>query len=348
MKIKFLLFCALALLSIQITFAQTPINSVPVSELKNVSSNESKDEKPEMQRAGYLVGPGDTITGKVLNEPQFDFVARIGEDGKFQVPFFDKTIMAKCRTEKELRSDVTQLLSKYLKSPLVSVSVSERKSRQPAIVYGEVRQAQKYEFTARKYRLLELLAMSGGVTEKAGGEIQIFHTQPPLCEEAYEDGTGTVNLNSDNLQDFPYRLYSLSTVEKGTAQSNPVIYPGDIVVVKEAPPVYVLGETNSVGKVIVPEGGLTLTQAVANMGGIRSGTKVKEIKIYRMKPNSKEKDIISVNYDAIKKGTQKDVMLSPYDIVEVGKAKKSITEELLDVVKGAGKSVVTSLPVLIL
>jgi protein involved in polysaccharide export with SLBB domain len=42
---------------------------------------------PEEQR-GYLVGPGDEITGRVLGESQFDFVATIDDDGKFQVPFF--------------------------------------------------------------------------------------------------------------------------------------------------------------------------------------------------------------------------------------------------------------------
>ena len=41
---------------------------------------------------GYLIGPGDEITGKVLGEKEFDFVATVDEDGKIEVPFFDKPV----------------------------------------------------------------------------------------------------------------------------------------------------------------------------------------------------------------------------------------------------------------
>ncbi|MEJ7699966.1 MAG: hypothetical protein WKF71_10025 [Pyrinomonadaceae bacterium] len=67
-------------------------------------------------------------------------------------------------------------------------------------------------------------------------------------------------------------------------------------------------------------------QALAMVGGVRREAKTKDIKIYRLKANSKDRETISVNYDSIKKGQQKDVMLEPYDIVEVDKAKKSIQQ----------------------
>ncbi len=62
----------------------------------------------ESQQA-YLIGPGDEITTKILGEPQFDFVATVDQDGKIEVPFFDKPIVATCRTERELRADVSKL-----------------------------------------------------------------------------------------------------------------------------------------------------------------------------------------------------------------------------------------------
>jgi len=37
---------------------------------------------------GYMLGPGDEITGKVLGEPQFDFVATIDADGRRCIPQF--------------------------------------------------------------------------------------------------------------------------------------------------------------------------------------------------------------------------------------------------------------------
>ena len=38
-------------------------------------------------------------------------VARtVDEDGKIEVPFFDKPVVAKCRSERELRADISALL----------------------------------------------------------------------------------------------------------------------------------------------------------------------------------------------------------------------------------------------
>ncbi len=196
MKKKFWLFAALMLGLFQAGFGQS-VSTVPTKTISDATP-------PEIQRSGYLVGPGDEITGKILGESQFDFVATIDEDGKFQVPFFNQSVMAKCKTERELTNNVTQLLSKYLKTPLVSVNVTKRESRPPVSIYGEVVKAQQVTLN-RKARLLELLALAGGVTEKSGGAIQVFHTQPPMCEEEYEDGTAGANNSLDAL----YRVYSV-------------------------------------------------------------------------------------------------------------------------------------------
>src|SRR5690349_15847678 len=129
---------------------------------------------------GYLIGPGDEITGKVLGEPQFDFVATVDENGKIEVPFFDDPITAKCLSERELRIEVTRLLAKYLKKPDLSLRVTDRKSRPPVSVYGEVRQQQQFILTRRAY-LLELLTVAGGESDKSGGMVTVFRTRPPMC-----------------------------------------------------------------------------------------------------------------------------------------------------------------------
>ena len=72
------------------------------------------------------------------------------------------------------------------------------------------------------------------------------------------------------------------------------------------------------------------------LGGVTRNAKTKDIKIYRLKPDSKDRTIVSVNLDTIKKGEQKDVMLEPYDIVEVDKTKDSFLQILLKAVTGAG------------
>lgn len=302
----------------------------------------AQDIPVDMQKAkGYQLYPGDEVTGKVLGEEQFDFVATVDEDGNIQVPFFDKPVVAKCRTERELRADVTQLLSKYLRSPQLSLRITERKSRPPATIYGEVRAPQQV-LLMRKATLVELLAFSGGVTEEAGGMIQVFRTRKPLCDDGAEETIW--KSDSNDPTSVPSRTYSLASVKLGKEDSNPIIYPGDVIVVQRAAPVYVTGEVVSPQGIYLKEGGMTLTEAIAKIGGVRREAKTKDIKIYRLKnSNSKEREIIAANYDLIKKGEQKDPLLQPYDIIEVDKARDGIAESILKIVAGAGRNAVSSI-----
>ena len=289
---------------------------------------------------GYMVGPGDEITGKVLGEPQFDFVATVDEDGKIEVPFFDKPVVAKCRSERELRADISALLAKYLRNPQISVRVTERKSRPPATIYGEVNKPQEITLM-RKATLVEILAISGGVKDEAGGMIQVFRTRAPLCSDGRDDSDWKVT--GGDATDVPSRMYSLASVKLGKEEANPVIYPGDVIVVQKASPVYVTGEVVAPQGIYLKEGGMTLTEAIAKIGGVRREAKTKDIKIYRLKPNSKDREVIAANYDLIKKGQQKDLMLEPYDIIEVDKAKKSIGQTILEVVTGAARTGLSSM-----
>ena len=280
---------------------------------------------------GYMLGPGDEVTGKVLGEPQFDFVATIDVDGRLEVPFVEKPIMAKCKTESELRIEITQLLKKYLKSPQIAVRVSKRDSRPPVSIYGEVRQGSMQVPLSRRAFLLELISFAGGETEKSGGMIQVFRTRPPICTEPGQVDWGPKT--ADGI-DVPSRMYSLAAMRRGREEANPEIFPGDIIVVQKAAPVYVTGEVIKPGEMNIPEGGLPLMQAVAMANGMTREAKIKDIKIYRRKPGVPQPQVIAANYDQIRKGTQKDVMLEPFDIVEVGKARKSIGDIFYDMLTG--------------
>lgn len=318
MKLKVLFLFVLAFLISQVSFAQETIVT-------------------EDGQRGYLIGPGDVITIKVLGEKDFEVESvTVDEDGKIEVPFSKISVLAKCRTEKELRADVTKLLTVYLRNPQTTVYVKERKSRPPATVYGEVKQPQQVVLT-RKATLRELLAFSGGVTKEASGMIQITRTQPLLCSEGNDEDWKTF---SDSGIGFPSRLYSLSSLR----EANPTIYPGDIIDVQKAAPIYVVGEIMRPGEMYMPEGGLPLMQAIAMASGMTREAKTKEIKVYRRKQGSAQPEVISVNYDLIKKGEQKDLMLEPFDIVEVGKSQKSVFDIILDIATGGARNL-ANLPV---
>ncbi|CAN5132686.1 polysaccharide biosynthesis/export family protein [soil metagenome] len=292
------------------------------------------------QQKGYLIGPGDEIEGKIQGEEQFNFKATIDENGKFQVPFVDNGVMAKCRTENDLKKDVTQLLSKYLKSPLVSVNVTKR-NRPPVMVYGEVRNPQPVG-VYRKATLLELLSVAGGATKDAGGTVQVFRPTPPLCDDANE--AAHWKPESDDSADIPSRIYTISNLKSGEEEANPIIYPGDLIFVKKAPPVYVIGEVNALREISITEKGLSLMEAISQAGGVNREAKTKNIIIHRLKDNSKDRELIAVNYDLIKKGKENDVILQPEDIIVVDKAKKSIGQTILEIATGSVRSFSNVLP----
>jgi polysaccharide export outer membrane protein len=279
---------------------------------------------------GYTLGPGDVVTGKVLGEPQFDFEATVDADGKIGIPFVEKPIMARCKTEGELRIEVTELLKKFLKSPQVSLRATQRNSRPPVSIYGEVRSQGKFDLTRRVY-LLELIAYSGGETEKSGGMVQIFRPRPPICAEPGASDWGPTAADGSSV---PSKMYSLASLRQGREDANPEVLPGDIIVVGKAAPVYITGEVIKPGEMNIPEGGLPLMQAVAMAAGMNREAKTKSIKIYRRKTGAPQPEIIAVNYDMIRKGQAKDVMLEPFDIVEVGKANKSIGQIFMELLTG--------------
>ncbi|HEY0077547.1 MAG TPA: polysaccharide biosynthesis/export family protein [Pyrinomonadaceae bacterium] len=268
----------------------------------------------------YLLGPGDVLDLRVFNEPQFSDKLQVSDEGYVEVPFVG-AIPARCRTDVEVRKDITTALTKFLRSPQVSLRITEAKSRPPAVVFGAVREAARVEMK-RRVRLLDLLAFSGGVTEQAGGDIQIFHTEPVMCPEREPEAAAAAALEQQaktaeaGAVEGSFTVYKLADLKLGKIEANPIIRPGDIIIVRDAPPVYVTGAVNSPTGLYLREK-LPLSRAIAMVGGTRKGAKTSDVRIYRLKPGTQEQEIVRVNYDDIKKQKQPDMMLQAYDVIEV-------------------------------
>jgi polysaccharide export outer membrane protein len=250
----------------------------------------------------------------------------VDEDGKIQLPYVDEPVMAGCKTERELQSEVADKWSKFLKNPQINLRVTQRLSRPPISVMGEVAKEAPFDLT-RRTSLLEVLSAAGGATNENGGTVQLIRTRPPVCAspEAMEDWK-----RETAGEGVAVRIYSLAAVNTGSTDANPEVLPGDIINVPKAAPVYVTGEVKKAGELPLSANGLPLTQAIAMANGNTNEAKTKDVKIYRRKQGSVQPEVLVANLEAIKKGTEKDIMLQPYDIVEVGKAKKSIGQILID------------------
>lgn len=305
-------FLLTALLAVSV-FAQDGATTAPPPASPNVPGDSSVDLQGVR---GYLLGPGDVITVKVFGEPQLDGEIEVRDDGSIEFPFIDKPIVAMCRTDHAIRDDIILGLSRLIRDPQVSVRIKERRSRPPAVVFGAVRVPQRIQMQ-RRVRLLDILAFSGGVVkEQAGNTVMVKHTVPLLCSETGPEPAPTP---AAVLDDDDFAVYDLTDLAVGKTEANPYVNPGDIVIVPEAPPVYITGA------VIAPQGvrlreHLSLTQALAMVGGVRKEAKKRDITIRRLKPNSSNREAISVNFEAIQKQQQQDVELQAYDIVEVGEA----------------------------
>jgi polysaccharide export outer membrane protein len=339
MKAKQYLIVAIACISLLagLTHAQEPQQQQTAP--PSTSSSSSMDIQGSKS---YLLGPGDVLDIRVFGQPELSTShAQIDSDGNLSsLPFLETPIPAKCRTDKQVQKDVATAYAKFINNPQVSVRVAERNSRQPATVFGAIRQSARIEMK-RRVRLNEIIAVSGGFTERASGTIQILHTEPLMCPEAGEEDLAKP-LDSTKL---PLNIVKISELRAGKVDANPVIRPGDYVLVTEAEPVYVTGAVNSPNGVYLRDG-LTLTRALAMVGGTRKEAKLNEVYIYRQAPGATQQERMKFDLSAIKKNQAPDPVLQPYDVIEVVEAgllsKGRIGDTLINALTGGFSSAVSS------
>jgi polysaccharide biosynthesis/export protein len=282
------------------------------------TSTPAAPQSPGMDIQGikvYLLGPGDVLDVRVFGQPDLSSNVPVDSDGNLSaLPFLEAPIRAKCRTEKEVQKDIATAYSKFINNPQVSVRIAERNSRQPATVFGAVRQATRVEMK-RKVRLNELMAVSGGFTERAAGTIQILHTEPLMCPDPGEEALAAP---IDGTQ-MPLQVIRIADLRMGRPEANPFIRPGDYVLVTEAEPVYITGAVMSPGGLYLRDQ-LMLSRALAMVGGARKEAKLTEVKVYRQIPGSAKQEVKVVDVAAIKKNQKPDFLLQPYDVIEVPEA----------------------------
>jgi polysaccharide export outer membrane protein len=315
-------FCLVATLQLQ---AQDAGGSAQGASMMPTSSVDNQGIKK------YLLGPGDTLDVRVFGQPDLNWIGEVDAEGNLSaLPFIEKPINVQCRTEKDVQREISAAYSKFLKNPQISVRITGRNSRPPATILGAVLAPTRVQMQ-RRVRLNELIAASGGPTERANGDIQILHTEPVMCPEPGE--VVEPLYTADNLGTNTIKLYKISELLEGKIESNPVIRPGDIINVMDAKPVYITGYVGTPQAVLLREG-MTLLTAVQLVGGARPEAKTNDVRIFRRKPGALAPEILRVDLGAIKKQKKDDILLQPYDIVEVPKSSDFSPANLLKMVAG--------------
>lgn len=301
----------------------------------------------------YRIGPGDILDVRVFGQSDLTSTAEVDENGNVSsLPFIEEPIPAKCRNEKEVQKLITEAYSKYILKPRVSVRILERRSRPPAIVFGAVRVPQRVVMN-RRLRLHEVLVTAGGVTQNANGTVDVLHTQPELCVETEDTITtapvaAAVAANHSKEPDIgTLETYKLIDLKGGSAENNPYIRPGDIVIVNEGQPIFITGMVVKPGDVIIKDQ-LTLTRAIAMAGGMQKMANTAQVHIYRKTEGKLNPEPLRYDYDAIRKGKAPDVLLQAYDIIDVRPVGTFSAKGLSELLKGLGTSTLGSLPTRVL
>jgi polysaccharide export outer membrane protein len=310
-----LVLAVVALFCVGVAAQQLPETAAPLSRVA-VPSASTVDTR-------YRIGPGDVLTIIVSKAKELSMEAvRVDQRGMIRIPMIDEPVLAACKTEIELATQIATLYLEYKNNPSVEVFVKDFQSR-PVAVMGAVDKPGQFRLQ-RQVRLLEVLSFAGGPTEKAGRVIDVIHAGgPSICAKGTEGGAGS------ELEGLA--VYKLDETLKGKEGANPFIQPGDVISVPEADQVFVVGYVYQPRSIALKDKPITVTRAIAMAGGPQRDASTSNVRIVRQAREGTAKQEIAVDLKAIMKQKAEDITLLPNDIVEVG---SSSGKQILNILTG--------------
>ena len=135
-------------------------------------------------------------------------------DGKIAAPLVDE-LVAQGKTPVQLASDIEQVLSKYVRDPVVTVLVSGfvgPYSEQIRVV-GEAARPQFLHYKS-KMTLLDVMIAVGGLTDFAAGN------------------SATILRTAEGNKQYAVRLRDL--IKRGDVSANVEVRPGDILIIPQS------------------------------------------------------------------------------------------------------------------
>ncbi len=256
-KLIVLLALSLASASAFAQSASTPSEApTPQSAIGALAVSGSGEQDPPTP---LLLGVGDLVEIRVYGAPDLNTETRISSSGEISLPLIGQQKLAGLSAEQAQGLLESQLQEgKFLLDPHVSVFVKEY-ATQGVSVLGEVTKPGTYPLLGTP-RLLDAISAAGGTTARAGSVVQITRRKDP-----------------NNPINVPLRLG-----QAGSGDVNPLIFPGDTVVVSKAGLVYVVGEvTRPSGFIMENNETMTVLQAMALAGGSTRVSSLNNARIIR-------------------------------------------------------------------
>ena len=187
-------------------FAQTP-----TSDLTTLS-----------QPATDLVHYGDLIDVDVVGSFEYDWRGTLTPEGFLDgLDKIQEQIYALCKSEDELAAAIAKQYSAALREPKVIVKIVDRSNRAVAFLDGAVKFPQRFQIK-RPVLLSELLVISGGITDRASGEIRIFRPPNLNCGARREQPVGNVSSQGIKSKGSNVTLIKITDLLSGLQEEIPV------------------------------------------------------------------------------------------------------------------------------
>lgn len=231
------------------------------------------------QEDAYTVGPGDTLTVQVYEEPELSGEVVVSEGCTVSLGLIGSLSVCGA-TPSQLEARIAEAYrGDYLVHPTVAVKVAAYKSRRVDVLGEVVKRGPLY--LEGRTTLLEIISLAGGPT--ADNVVQV--------EVVSADGSRRT-----------YDLLSLTAADETV-----LVKAGDKIVLKPGQVVYVEGEITRPGTVTMTDG-LTVTQALALAGGPEEYANLRRVVIRRADGSQ-----MKVNVVRIHKGLDDDPVLASDD-----------------------------------
>jgi polysaccharide export outer membrane protein len=278
-----------------------PVNASAVVEKKEVAVPAPAAEAAPP--ADYRVGPGDSLYVNVSGHPELGSPvsaggsgglagSRVDGKGDIHLPMVG-SIDVRELTTSQVEKKLEAAYACYLHQPWVVVEIAQYHS-QPLYLLGQFRKAGTI-YMDRPLTLLEGISMGGGLLD-------------------------TANLRSARLlrgkKTLPIDIYQLLT--DGEASQNVWLHPGDTIYVPDDrnQNVYVLGAVKKSGPVPMPNGQLTLSQALASAQVDGVNDNEQQVRIIRSYSPTRGA-LLVVDFEKIMRGQALPFPLMEGDIVYV-------------------------------
>jgi polysaccharide export outer membrane protein len=163
----------------------------------------------------YRIGVGDDLQVNVWRNEELSVSVPVRPDGKISMPLVGD-ILAADLTTKELSDNIVRSLTNFVRSPQVTVIVTNPSSsdfQRRVRITGAVRNPQSIAYR-EGMTVLDLVLMAGGTNEFASGN----------NAKLYRKANGQVKV-------YPIHLNDL--INRGRVETNYPLQPSDIVTVPE-------------------------------------------------------------------------------------------------------------------